>query len=116
MFSYGGVLGVGGLAGMADGLPGVCAASVGVASLLLMAQVRSTQPVLVLSLTLQSLHRVPLHLPGDVTWPAPFPDPLLAWNSLPQQGQSQEHSEHRERTQQENLNHHRKQQKGRNNK
>lgn len=96
VFGDGGVLGEDGLAGMTDGLPGACAASMGVAFLLLKAQVRSAQPVLVLSLTLQALHRVPVHLPGDWARPAMFPDPLPAWNSLPQQHQSQEHSEHRE--------------------
>lgn len=41
VFGYGGVLGEGGLASVADRFPGACAASVGVASLLLKAQVRS---------------------------------------------------------------------------
>lgn len=108
VFSYGGVLGEGRPgegrpAGIADCLPGEFAASVGVASLLLQAQVRSAQPVLILSLALQSLHHVPLHLPGDLAWPAPFPDPLPAWNSLPHQSQSQEHPEHGEGTEREHL-------------
>lgn len=88
---------------MADRLPGACAASMGMASLLLEAQVRSAQPVLILSLALQSLHRVPLHLPSDWAWPAPFPDPLPAWNSLPQERLSQEHAKHREGTQHQHL-------------
>lgn len=104
MFSYGGVLGEGRLARVADGLPDKFAASLGVASLLLQGQVRSAQPVLILSLALQSLHHVPLHLPGDVAWSAPFPNPLSAWDSLPHQSQSQEHPEHRDRTEREHLN------------
>lgn len=40
--SYRGVLGEAGLAGIADSLPGACAAGVDVAFLLLQAQVRST--------------------------------------------------------------------------
>lgn len=84
VFRKGCVLGEGGQASVADGLPGAHTASMGVAFLLLKAQVRSTQPILILSLALQSLNCVALHLPCDWPWPAPFSYPLPAGNSLPQ--------------------------------
>lgn len=63
----------------------------GVAVLLLRGHVRPADPVLVLPLTLQVLHRVACHLPRYRPWTTMLSNPLLPRDAVPQKHQGEEH-------------------------
>lgn len=77
--------------GLLDPEPVLGSALCSVAVLLLRSHVRPADPVFVLGLALQMLHRVALHLPCNLSWTTVLSDPLLPRDAFPQQGEGEEH-------------------------
>lgn len=72
--------------------PGLGSALCCVAVLLLRSHVRPTDPVFILSLTLQMLQCIAFHLPCNLSWTPILSYPLLSRDAFPQQGEGEEHA------------------------